>query len=127
MTKTILTIGACATLLGAGMAQAAAPPEAKCQAERAKAAGAYASCQQQAGAKIYSAFSITSGYADKDVVKFEAAVSKCRVKYTDTWAKLQAKAPLAGSSCTAARFVDNGTTATDNLTGLQWEKKTNDT
>lgn len=110
----------CAVILGAGMAQAKAKAtaEQKCQAERAKAAGTYASCQQQAQAKLQ-----TTGF---DFTKFEAAASKCRVKYAGTWAKLQAKAGLKGSSCAAARFVANGDgTVTDNLTGLVWEQKAN--
>jgi hypothetical protein len=103
MTKTILTVGA---LLWAGTALAA-DAESKCQAARATAASKYASCQQKA-AKRFS----------------EKAFSKCRVTYTGTWAKLQKKA-LVGSSCIGARFADNGATVTDNLTGLQWEKKAN--
>ena len=43
----------CVVTLGAGAAQAVETvAEQKCQAERAKAAGAYASCQQQAVAKV---------------------------------------------------------------------------
>jgi hypothetical protein len=98
-------------------AWAAPTPEQKCQAARAKAAGAYAACQQNVQAKSQRSPSYN----------VEKWVSKCRVKYTGTWAKLQAKAALAGSLCTAARFVDNlNGTVTDNLTGLVWEKKTND-
>ncbi len=115
MTKLSVTIAACATLLCAATALAAATAEQKCQAERAKAAGPYALCQQQAQAK-----SQTSPSYD-----FEKGVSKCRVTYTSTWAKLQAKGALAGSSCLGIRFTNNGTAVTDKLTGLQWEKKTN--
>ena len=110
-----------AVTLGAGTAHTATSPEDKCQAERAKAAGTCAACEQQAVAKYY-----TSKQAEADFSKLEAALSKCRVKYTSTWAKLQAKAALAGSSCTAPRFVDNGNgTVSDNLTGLVWKQKTN--
>jgi len=114
----------CAVILFVGgfvasAAHAAATAEQKCQAERAKAAGAYALCQQQAQAKLQ-----TTKFENFDFQKFWAAGSKCRVKYTGTWAKLQGKRALAGSSCIGARFTDNGTTVTDNLTGLQWEKKT---
>jgi hypothetical protein len=102
--------------LVASAAHAAATAEQACQAERAKAVGAYALCQQQTQAKLQTA-------PDYDLL---AGVSQCRVKCTRTWAKLQKKGTLAGSSCTAARFVDDGdATVTDNLTGLQWEKKTN--
>ncbi|MFI5364319.1 MAG: hypothetical protein ACHQ4J_01725 [Candidatus Binatia bacterium] len=116
MMKATVTIAACATLLCAGMAHAAATAEQQCQAERAKAAGAYASCQQKAQARFWTSASPTPS---------QNWFSKCRVKYAGTWAKLQGKGALAGSSCTAARFVDNGSTVTDNLTGLQWEKKSN--
>jgi hypothetical protein len=63
------------------------------------------------------------------VVVFNAlsvAASKCRVKYA-TWENLQKVALGSGSSCDAPRFVYNGDgTATDNLTGLQWEQQTDD-
>jgi len=120
-TRIVKGIVVLAVTLGAGAAHAAASPEQKCQAERAKAAGAYAACEQQAVAKWY-----TSKFQEPDAAKFWTAASKCRVKYASTWAKLQAKAALAGSSCTAPRFVDNGnSTVSDNLTGLVWEQKTN--
>src|SRR5438309_1884226 len=33
---------------------------------------------------------------------------------------------ITARACIGNRFTDNGTTVTDNLTGLTWEKKTND-
>lgn len=102
--------------LVASAAHAAATAAQACQAERAKAVGAYALCQRQAQAKLQTA-------QNYDLL---AGLSQCRVKYTGTWAKLHKKGTLAASSCTAARFVDNGdATVTDNLTALQWEKKPN--
>jgi hypothetical protein len=51
-------------------------------------------------------------------------VSFCLKKYVAKWAGLQR---LTGTTCDAPRFVDNGNnTVTDNLTGLVWEKKTDD-
>jgi len=48
------------------------------------------------------------------------------MKYIARWPKLQAKHPT-GVPCNSSRFVDNGDgTVTDNLTGIQWEKKTDD-
>lgn len=88
--------------LAGSTAHAAASAEQKCQAARVKAAGAYALCQQQALAKWLTTF-FDSGV-------FEAATSKCRVKYTRTWAELQKKGALSGSSCIGARFTDSGTT-----------------
>lgn len=103
--------------LVANVAHGAATAEQKCQAERSKATGTYASCQQKAQAMWQ-----TNG---SDFAKLQNAASRCRVKYNATWAKLQKKATLAGSSCTAARFVDNADgTVTDNLTALVWEQKT---
>ncbi len=49
-----------------------------------------------------------------------------RHTYFSQWKKFQTKSSLAGSSCVGNRFTDNGTTVTDNFTGLQWEKKTTD-
>ncbi len=103
---------------------AKAPPptptaEDLCQAARAKAAGQYAACQQSAQSKWQ---------LKADQPKFLSASSKCHVKYAHTWVVLQGKAGLTGSSCDAShdRFVDNADdTFTDNLTGLQWEEKTN--
>ena len=85
---------------------------------RYTAASKYAACEQKAFAKYF-------GGKDFD----QKAVSKCRVKYTDVWAKLRAAAQKAPTveTCDADRFVDNGDgTVTDNLTGLQWERKTDD-
>jgi len=94
-----------------GTAQAAATDEEKCLAGRAKAQGKYEQCVGKWLAKGYGA----RGFD-------QAKVSKCREKYAGTWTKLQG---LTGSTtCVLARFVDNGTTVTDNLTGLVWEKKT---
>ncbi len=112
-------LAAALTLGGLTTAHAKAPaptPTAEdlCQAARAKAAGLYAACQQNAQSKWQ---------LKADQPKFLATSSKCRVKYVATWAKLQARLPT--TSCAAARFVDNGDgTVSDNLTGLQWEKKT---
>jgi hypothetical protein len=95
-------------------AHATASPEMRCQATRYRAAGRYARCQ--AHAQAYREKS-----ANFSVYQFRA--SKCRDRYRAKWARLQARFPA--TSCAAPRFVDNGATVTDNLTGLQWEKKTN--
>lgn len=85
--------------------------EGDCIAARYKAAGKYASCE----AKAFSAGFGAGENFDQD------AFLKCRQKYAATWPKLQAKYPA--TSCALARFVDNGSTITDNLTQLEWEKK----
>jgi hypothetical protein len=108
--STILTI--------APVARAGLTPEQQCQKARYDAAAKYAQCQGKALGKLF---------ATNDLTSLQPALSKCRVKYTDTWVKLEVKAVGTGSTCDAARFVDNGDgTVTDNLTALQWEKKTDD-
>lgn len=65
-------------------------------------------------------------YCNTDLVRDYEAFGKCTDRYLATWAREQAKAAGLGTSCDLPRFVDNGDgTVTDNLTGLQWEKKTN--
>ena len=109
-----------AVLLNTTAIHAARRRSRACQKGRYSAWAKYSACQQKAMAKLF---------ADGDYHKFSkffVATSKCRVKYSGTWAKLQAKATGTGATCDTVRFTDNGTTVTDNLTGLQWEKKTDD-
>jgi len=95
------------------VAGAAATPEQQCQAARLRAAATYAACEDFALAN----FATTAK-------SFRSKLSRCNRGYTSTWARLQAKFPM--TSCAAPRFVNNGNgTVTDNLTGLQWEKKDN--
>jgi Protein of unknown function (DUF1566) len=54
------------------------------------------------------------------------AFARTRHGYLSQWDRFQTKGSLVGSSCVGSRFTDNGTAVTDNLTGLQWEKKTAD-
>lgn len=104
-------IGVGALVLAAVGTTQAMTPEQKCLSKRAVAAGTYQSCVQRRLARSYG----DGGLA-------QAKLSKCREKYIAKWTKLQ---QLTGSTtCTQARFVDNGATVTDNLTGLIWEKKT---
>ena len=97
-------------------------PEESCQAGRAKAAGKYAQCIQNEAAKYFA----TQGNVDPvDPIK----LGKCVTKYGATWGRLHGRAlasPLL-ETCDAARFIDNADgTVTDNMTILQWEKKTDD-
>ena len=59
-------------------------------------------------------------------VDYQKPLSKCRIKYAGAWAKLQAKASGTGTSCDQPRFRVVDGTVKDNLTGLQWEQKTDD-
>jgi len=116
MLKTaILTVAACATLLWAGIALATVTPKQHCDNARITAWKKYVSCVDSAVAK------------DAKGVIFDefAAFAKCRHAYFKKWTAFQPKASFAGSTCIGLRFTNNGTTVTDNLTGLVWEKKTN--
>jgi len=106
----MFTVVMSAALLIGSMARA--DDEAKCLAGRAKAQGKYEQCVQKWLSKGYG-----GGYFD------QAKISKCREKYAAAWTKLSA---LSGSTTCGgvARFTDNVTTVTDNLSGLVWEKKT---
>jgi hypothetical protein len=120
MTRATVTMAACATLLCAGTALATPTPEQKCDYARITAWAKYARCVEVVLAK------------DAKGVTFDefAAFAKCRHTYFKNWTAFQSKASLAGSTCdediVGSRFTDNGVTVTDNLSGLVWEKKTND-
>ncbi len=114
MRKAILTVTGCAVLLWVSAAQAGST----CNGERYKAAGKYAACQGKALAKLD---------AGGDYDAFRLSASKCRVKYTAIWERLQSKFNGTPTLCEGSRFVDNANgTVTDNLTGLTWEQKTDD-
>lgn len=109
------------TLLIPVSAVHAANAEATCQKGRYVAAAKYAACHQKAVGRHFG------GVRCYDNEAFEGKISKCRVLYTAAWERLQAAASGTGATCDNARFRDNGDgTATDRLTGLQWEQKTND-
>jgi hypothetical protein len=114
MTKTMVTVAACATLLWAGAVLGAQDPGAKCQQQRYNAAAKYAACQQKALGKYFG---------KGDNIKFDLANRKCTVKYAATWTKL---IKIGVAPCSGSRFAvtDSGATVTDNLTGLVWEVKT---
>jgi len=113
MRTAILTVAVCAILLWVSTAEAATDEE-KCLAGRAKAKGKYEQCVAKWLSQVY-------GGEPLDTVA-QAKIVKCRIKYADAWTRLQG---LTGSTtCVLARFVNNGATVTDNLTGLIWEKKT---
>lgn len=106
-------------LAGWMQAEAAVTPEQKCLAGRAKALARYTKCVHGEVARYYEIGGVA--YPDK--------LAKCSTKYGATWARLQAAslASPATETCDAPRFIDGGDgTVTDNLSGLQWEKKTDD-
>jgi hypothetical protein len=99
-----------------GSAHAGPEPEQLCRSAIFKAAGLYGACEQHTQQRL----ELTPSYDARGFV-FQTAASKCRLSYTGKWAKLQARFPA--TPCAADRFVDNGETVSDNLTGLMWEKK----
>jgi hypothetical protein len=116
---TLGMLAAAALCASMGVAQAKGTPEQQCQKGRYEAAATYTRCQQKVLGRYFGG-SLSGS-------EFEAAVSQCRVRYTNTWAKLQKKAGGTGSTCDNPRFDDHGDgTVTDRLTALQWEKKTDD-
>jgi hypothetical protein len=110
-------------LLLSAVVASAIDSEAQCASERIKAAARFTVCHQKAEAKLAAA----GAFVNPVTTKFENAISKCRNKYTATWARIQARAAGSGASCSNPRFLDNADgTTTDRLTGLQWEQKTDD-
>lgn len=112
-----LTLVVAAVLLPAPIVRAALAPERQCHKDRYEAASKYAACQHK---------TVATFFAKVDTEKLQEALSKCRTKYTSTWTKIRKKALGTGSTCDTNRFVNNGGSVTDNLTGLEWEKKTDD-
>lgn len=111
-----LTLLATALFVTPPQARAAATPEQQCQKGRHDAAAKYAQCELKAMAKFFGT---------EDAAALNPALSKCRVKYTGTWSKLQKKTLGTGATCDAPRFDDRfGATVIDNLTGLEWKRKT---
>ena len=113
------SIAFAAVLLLVAVAAHAATPEQSCQKGRYDAAAKYVGCNLKAHGKAIAAGDLSDPY--------NAALAKCALKYAATWAKLAARATGTGSTCDAPRFVvDPNGTVTDNLTALQWERKTDD-
>ena len=115
----ILTRGAaaaaCAVLLGAGAAVATPTPRQNCDYARITAWKVYQTCVEAGMAR--------EAKTGLDLPPF----ARCRHAYFKKWTAFQPKASLAGSTCIGSRFTDNGDgTVTDKLTGLVWEKKTDD-
>jgi len=119
--KTTNCIGIASLLVtifaAAGDARAEVLPQQACAAARINAAGKYTACQAKALAKFEASY---------DYEALRASSSKCQTKYAAVWPKLQSKFAGTGTPCDQLRYIDNATTVSDNLTGLQWEKKTDD-
>jgi hypothetical protein len=88
----------------ASPALAAATPEARCQAAKTRAAGAYAKCLQDAAAKL-----VLSGDADKHqaaVLRCAAAIGAQFTKAEDAAAKKGAACPTTGDATDLGARVD---------------------
>jgi hypothetical protein len=112
-----ITLGVAVTMSSASRAFGA-NPGAVCLMGLHSAAAAYAGCIEKTLAKLYG--------GALDYAKLDAALSKCRTRYAAAWPKLAAKVAGSGTTCDGPRFVDRGLTVVDQLTGLEWEKKTLD-
>jgi hypothetical protein len=87
-----------------------------CTGSLYKAADAYAACEHA---------TLTKYFGPQFPFDFSTAASRCRTKYAATWERIHAKFSGSATQCAEPRFVDRGDgTVVDNLTGLQWEKKT---
>jgi len=116
-TSGVVIVTTLVTLALAVPSWAAPTPEQRCQQVRYTEAGKYGACHQKEFAKAYGARSHD--------LQFKLA--RCTTKYTGKWPRLRAQAGGTGATCDRDRFEDNGDgTVTDWLTGLQWEKKTDD-
>jgi hypothetical protein len=105
--------GLAAALLSTGTAIAAGTPQQNCDKARLLAWGGYVGCMEKAKIGLF---------LGKDSAK-DRASWRCRHRYFSKWTAFQTRVGLGGSTCAGARFTNNGETVTDNLTGLEWEKK----
>jgi hypothetical protein len=120
MLRTALRAAAAGTLLWPTTALATPTPQQLCDSARITAWKSYLSCVDGVLAK-------NARGALVDLVIAFPAFAKCRHQYFANWVEFQGRNSLAGSTCIGSRFTstDSGTTVTDALTSLVWEKKTN--
>lgn len=115
--KRFVVLAAGAMLFAPSVARAQA--EGVCQRDLSIAYGAYVQCSTRALGSLYAGAS--------PYLKVAPALGKCIDKYRGTWPKLVARYVGKGTSCSGARYADNGDgTFHDRLTRLTWEKKTDD-
>lgn len=135
-----VSLGATAALAWAATANATLTPAQKCEKAKDKAAAKYGQC--------------IATQRGKEIAGKIPDFARCATKLDDAFAKAEQKAIDAGSACptsgdaaavlarahrvfdpdnalpkwfSGTRFVDNGDgTVSDTLTGLMWEKKTDD-
>jgi len=108
-----------AVLVLGSVVQAAPTAQQKCDRKRFDAAANYVSCQQKAVGKEMS-----GGF--RSTQDFGVASLKCTSKLAAKWESFRRSVALSGTVCAGERWMDNGSTVTDLLTGFEWEKKTTD-
>ena len=91
--------------------------EQLCTKDRYDAAARYSQCHLKTFGKLFGG---------TEAGKVATLLSKCRLKYGATWTKLQAKWLGTATTCDGTRFIVAGGLVFDNLTGLEWEQKTDD-
>jgi hypothetical protein len=107
---------ALAGVLMTALASAAAlTPEQQCLVGRTKAWNKYLGCQSKVISTYYAEGGVSSDLSPDFL--------KCVVKLDKSWNKL---GELLVEECQPTRFLDLGTVVQDRLTGLLWEKKTED-
>lgn len=91
-------------------------PQTRCLRALHVAAAKYLACEQEAIADYVA------------VLGFDPTkpLARCRAKYFATWPRLQRKSQGTGSTCDRPRFTVGSETVIDNLTALEWERKTQD-
>lgn len=94
-------------------------PEEKCEFKLMKEKEKYEKCVTKWLGKVYA--NKLSRDSNETPPKAQEQLAKCRVKYGKVWDKLQRLGDT--TACYGDRFVDNGATVFDRLTGLTWEKK----
>lgn len=106
-------------------ALAAPSADQVCQEQLAKATANFEKCVDNQIGKFYKVGALDPAAPASDD-KVNLGVVRCAVIYDKSYAKQRVKslANTTTETCDALRLVDNGDgTITDNLTGLQWEKK----
>jgi len=113
-----------AVLLAGAAAHASPEPDQACLRDLYRAAATYAECQQELFSRYFAGWFPLTEFNGRFLPMLSR---KCTMKYTGTWENLRVKYAGTGTRCTGDRFGDHwGATVVDKLTGLEWEKKTND-
>lgn len=130
----LTALAAAVLLTSASVVHAGAEPDPdrrqhQCDKGRYDAAADYGACQQHVLANYFMNYTtVKESRVLAFANRFQAALAKCHITYSNTFAALHnRKVSDPPTACDGPRFLDNSDgTVTDQLTGLQWEKKTDD-